>query len=63
MKIILKSNFHDYYDHAFDIYAGELELVIDVERFSKTALKRQNAFIKMRSIGLHTPVFETRNNS
>lgn len=59
MKIILKSNFLDYYDHAFDVYAGELGLVIDVERFSKTTLKRRDAFIKMQSIGLHTPVFET----
>ncbi len=51
INVSLKSDFHDYYDHMFDIVGQEFK------RMSVTDLSRSEAFGKLTAMGLATPAW------
>lgn len=52
-KIRLLSDFHDYYDHWFDIYGTTLSF----ERMSTNGMSRRRMLEYMQSLGIRVPLF------
>jgi hypothetical protein len=52
MRVKLRSDFWDYYDHCFDVIAD-----LTFERFSYGGMSRREMFEFLESIGLHVPPY------
>lgn len=56
MKIILKSDFIDFYDHQFDVNTGSEDFIV-FNRFSKSGMNREQMFKFFRENNIRTPEF------